>query len=463
LEIIRFLVEKGADVNSKYRKGATPLHAAVLKSDFKIIWFLVEKGADVNSKNRNGATPLHAAVLKSDLEIIWFLVENGADVNGKDQIGITPLYAAIENNNLDIIRFLVEKGADVNSKDYNHRTPLFFIFQNKNPLETFKLLYAETKLNTKDKHGESLIEHLIRNKCKDFKDVIECCLKEGVNINYGNILYLAIQSGYEYVDMLLQSNLNINCLSERTYYDLYRYYHENIDCISKSIKHAKSFIGEAKEGPTREHRQFSKLINGRFFTRTERLLYAYRLLLSYNINESFDFNQLENIDRLKTKNGNNLIHVLKVLFKINSNENQKTIIKIPERLSLEYASIDNIFPDIGASELKFSYRIYKGIPIYIALEMFRYIRGKKDKILSLESTDMVTEYGNTITHIECSYFSDFYTISQKTVKARNKNGWTPLFSSNYHGNDAAKGVLIYHKANYHDIDYYGNMPNFYSK
>jgi hypothetical protein len=81
------------------------------------------------------------------------------------------------------------------------------------------------------------------------------------------------------------------------------------------------------------------------------------------------------------------------------------------------------------------------------------------------STDIETENGNTITHAECAYFSKLrqYPKKKKTVKSRNKNGWTPLFASYYHENIDAEYPLILNNVNYNDIDYFGNNPCFYIK
>ena len=124
IENVRFLVEKGADVNAKNNDSWTPLVCAAWRGDEEIIRFLVEKGADVNAKYESPRSPLTFAALKGQKEIVRFLVEMGADVNIKHKHSETPLMYAAHYGQEEIVRFLVQKDADVNAKDNNNDTAL---------------------------------------------------------------------------------------------------------------------------------------------------------------------------------------------------------------------------------------------------------------------------------------------------------------------------------------------------
>ncbi|MDR3197002.1 MAG: ankyrin repeat domain-containing protein [Planctomycetaceae bacterium] len=105
------------------------------------IKYLVEKGADVNIKGHNGITPLHCATLHDNLEVVKYLVEKGADVNVKDKNSETPLFNAVSSGNLEVVKYLVEKGADVNVKDLEGKTPLDYAdlldYDNKEEIKEF--------------------------------------------------------------------------------------------------------------------------------------------------------------------------------------------------------------------------------------------------------------------------------------------------------------------------------------
>ena len=55
-ETVLFLIENGANVNSKCDIGRTPLHVAA-----EIATFLIDKRAQIDVRDKDGATPLHIA------------------------------------------------------------------------------------------------------------------------------------------------------------------------------------------------------------------------------------------------------------------------------------------------------------------------------------------------------------------------------------------------------------------
>lgn len=125
LDIVKVLVDKGADVNARNNEyGLTPLIYAASKGHLDVVKFLVDKGADVNAREENGLTPLIMAAGLDQIDIVKILVDKGADVNAKDNKGRTPLMFAA-GGQLNIVKFLVDKGADVNARSKSGRvTPL---------------------------------------------------------------------------------------------------------------------------------------------------------------------------------------------------------------------------------------------------------------------------------------------------------------------------------------------------
>ena len=77
------------------------LHKAAHEGNIEIVKFLVSEGADVNIKSPNGSTPLHQAAASENtadvakrVEIAKFLIFQGAEVNVKNDKGETPLGVA---------------------------------------------------------------------------------------------------------------------------------------------------------------------------------------------------------------------------------------------------------------------------------------------------------------------------------------------------------------------------------
>ena len=126
LEIVKYLLEKGGNINDKDDKGRTALIYASMSVDLETVKYLIEKGADVNAKDNNGSTALMDASSGGCLEIIKYLIEKGADVNAKDNNGSTALIYASRKGHLETVEYLLEKGADVNIKNNNGETALDF-------------------------------------------------------------------------------------------------------------------------------------------------------------------------------------------------------------------------------------------------------------------------------------------------------------------------------------------------
>lgn len=84
-DMVRLLLEKGADPGKVPTEGSTALILASNGGYTPVVELLINKGADVNAGNQFGATPLINAVTKGHLEIVKLLLENKADTAAKFQ------------------------------------------------------------------------------------------------------------------------------------------------------------------------------------------------------------------------------------------------------------------------------------------------------------------------------------------------------------------------------------------
>ncbi len=81
-------------------KDVTPLHLAVANQNLELAKFLLDHGADVNARDADGRTALHFAVNRRDLDLIRLLLDAKADPDAKDSAGETPLALAIKLSSL---------------------------------------------------------------------------------------------------------------------------------------------------------------------------------------------------------------------------------------------------------------------------------------------------------------------------------------------------------------------------
>ena len=84
----------------------TPLHIAAERNQLDVVKYLIEKGASIDLKDKNNETPLHIAVLNGNLEIVKCLIENGAKIDPKNDKNQTPLFIAVRKDDRDVVDFL---------------------------------------------------------------------------------------------------------------------------------------------------------------------------------------------------------------------------------------------------------------------------------------------------------------------------------------------------------------------
>lgn len=71
--------------------GATPLSDAAFRGNVDIVRLLIEQGADVNATNRDGNSPLIVAAFMCRTDVVELLLENGASVSHKNERGETAI------------------------------------------------------------------------------------------------------------------------------------------------------------------------------------------------------------------------------------------------------------------------------------------------------------------------------------------------------------------------------------
>ena len=126
LEVVRKLVELGADVNfvSENKRVGSPLQAAAMEAPkpTETINTLVELGANVNLPNTGNLTPIFWA---ASAEAVEALVDAGASVN-EQKNGLGPLVQAISDKRTSVVRALLQRGADVHETTSELFSPIVY-------------------------------------------------------------------------------------------------------------------------------------------------------------------------------------------------------------------------------------------------------------------------------------------------------------------------------------------------
>ena len=182
LSAIKVLIDAGADkasVNNRW----TSLHwVAAYNENPDIIKSLINAGADVKARAEVKRTPLHvAAAYNENPDIIKSLINAGADVKARAEVKRTPLHYALYNNkNPDVVKVLLDAGADPNAREYDDRTPLHTAAEdNENPDVVKMLLDAGADVKARAKYRKTPLHYAAASN--DNPDVIKVLLDAGAD------------------------------------------------------------------------------------------------------------------------------------------------------------------------------------------------------------------------------------------------------------------------------------------
>jgi len=253
--IVKYLVKKGADIDSKNHLGDTPLHLAATGGDWAnppsenhltIVKFLVSNGADLNKKNDADMIPAFKAIIfKKGIIVISYLLNNGTDLSNEDD-AFNFLSRSCERGYPEIADLLLDKKIKLPVQQnrqvtlvyraaYVDQLRLFNLLLEGNPdilqgreeyivsssaesgsINILKLLAAKgLSLNVTNRYGNSLI-HTVSQK--GHLDVLNLILDNGIDINSKNsINKTALQIAREYEKSEIEVYLIQNGANDEPY------------------------------------------------------------------------------------------------------------------------------------------------------------------------------------------------------------------------------------------------------
>ncbi|KAF9972294.1 hypothetical protein BGZ73_004593 [Actinomortierella ambigua] len=237
LEAMKLLVSYGADVKAISTHGWSVMHTfARYNSDpYDCIKYLIDHGVSVHSQTDEQCTVLHAlarCIFKGEytreskdmFKTLKLVVEHGVDVNATTVKGWTALHYTAKDNPqpVEAMAYLLEHGANVNVIGADGWSVLHCLVRyNPTPLEGVKLLVkAGIDVNVLKAHHATAL-HSLAKHCTDPHELLEsmrALLEAGVDVNargkkdWTTLHYLVYSNGspVESLKLLLENGARVN-------------------------------------------------------------------------------------------------------------------------------------------------------------------------------------------------------------------------------------------------------------
>ena len=131
-EITEALIDKGVELNHHNSKNIYALHMACSAGSVDVVRLLVNKGANVECRNQLNQTPLMVASEFNHSEIIKCLLEEGgADIEARGDDGMTSLLKASSKGHIEAAQMLGRHNADVYAVDQVRTRAIQYLHQHR--------------------------------------------------------------------------------------------------------------------------------------------------------------------------------------------------------------------------------------------------------------------------------------------------------------------------------------------
>ncbi|KAI1921726.1 hypothetical protein LOZ58_004207 [Ophidiomyces ophidiicola] len=263
LALVQLLIDRGMDVEATSNYGGqTALHIAANRGDDEVVRLLIENGANIDAVCSIRNTVLHYAAMSCNVDTINLLINLGLTVNSNRETAFTPLHAAASALNEPAIRVLIDRGAKVQCISSDLNSPLLLAASHEDsgaalellikngadidyvgPFESTALHKAAAlknvtgmrllirygaKTNVRDQDGNTPLHMLLRHRNFQSKlDLLQLFIDHGTNVNapneFGSVpLHTAASiAEVEPVKILLEHGADVNRKDDHGYVPLH--------------------------------------------------------------------------------------------------------------------------------------------------------------------------------------------------------------------------------------------------
>ncbi|KAL5009533.1 hypothetical protein ScPMuIL_011838 [Solemya velum] len=174
LRIVKLLLKKGADLDSKNEEEHTPLHLAARYGRTNTVREIVHQGdkSVVNDEDENSNTALHLSALYGHAKVASVLIAEGADVAARNQSLWTPLDCAAAKGWAKTAEVLLNSDAPIDPMDKTKTTPLHLACRYGHATVVELLLKWNANVSQRDSDGNNCLDLAIDNSSVEVVNVI---------------------------------------------------------------------------------------------------------------------------------------------------------------------------------------------------------------------------------------------------------------------------------------------------
>ncbi|KAJ7763139.1 ankyrin repeat-containing domain protein [Mycena maculata] len=244
-DLVKFLLDNGAEVNAANQDGQTALDIAIQSGDAETVRVLLEKGATDAQEGYNSA--LCSASKSGCIDIVQLLLAKGTEVNGSGAFLGDALRSASKCGYIDIVQLLLAKRTEVNTPVAFLRDALEAAYQGGH-VDIVQLLLEKGPTDVQDGYTIELCKASERG----YIDIVQLLLDNGADVNaesgyYGAALQRASWYGHtDIVQLLLDNDADINAEGGSEYGSALQAatWHCHTDIIQLLLKHGANINAE---------------------------------------------------------------------------------------------------------------------------------------------------------------------------------------------------------------------------
>ncbi|XP_059151249.1 ankyrin-3-like [Physella acuta] len=298
-EVVKFLINKNADVKNNDSCQRNPLMVACLNGRTETITFLLTQDCNIQQRDNEGNSALLLACSGGHLRTVQLLLQRRVSLTDVNQNGDNALLISAKRGYTQLVRFLIEKGLDQNSVNLLQQNALMLACLNGHTATVRILLRNNINFQQKDSNGNTALLLAVQAGNLDNVELLlenKASLTDVNNDGY-NALSIAAQKGHtEIVTFLMNKNNDIyslnkfkrNALMEACYMG----HTETVQVLLKHVFNITQTDGEGKS--------------------------AFNLAVGRNMNSSMEFAKLNDVYRLNNFNNLDICFIL-MFFEVLSN------------------------------------------------------------------------------------------------------------------------------------------------